>query len=143
MPVVSGRVLKILAAVTWYAGGAVLLAKGSSLLIEADALAPGRAWQWLVPPVGLVVGGLKARFIFSKSCRENLDRIEGLDRPKVWQFFRPGFFAALAVMALGGATLSRLAHGNYPFLIGVAALDLSIATALLGSSYIFWIRRQE
>jgi hypothetical protein len=143
MPVVSSRALKILAAVTWYAGGAVLLTKGGSLLIEAEALAPDRAWQWLAPLVGLVVGGLKARFIFSKSCRKNLDRIEALDQPKVWQFFRPGFFAALAVMALGGGTLSRLAHGNYPFLIGVAALDLSIAVALLGSSYVFWIRRQE
>jgi hypothetical protein len=37
-----------------------------------------------------------------------------------------------------GATLSRLAHDNYYFLIGVAILDFSIAIALLSSSYVFW-----
>ena len=40
-------------------------------------------------------------------------------------------------MIAAGATLSRLAHGNYGFLIGVAILDLSIGTALLGSSFIY------
>jgi len=33
---------------------------------------------------------------------------------------------------------SRLAHNNSPLLIGVGLLDLSLATALLGSSYTFW-----
>jgi len=41
-------------------------------------------------------------------------------------------------MILTGATLSRMAHGNYPFLIGVAIVDFSISVALLGSSYVFW-----
>jgi hypothetical protein len=41
-------------------------------------------------------------------------------------------------MILAGATLSRLAHNNYAFLIGVGILDISIAVALLGSSYVFW-----
>jgi hypothetical protein len=48
---------------------------------------------------------------------------------------------ALAVMIATGATLSRLDHSNYPFLIAVATLDLSLAVALLGSSYVFWKRR--
>ncbi len=43
-------------------------------------------------------------------------------------------------MILLGAVLSRMAHGHYAFLIGVAALDFSIAMALLGSSYVFWQR---
>jgi len=34
--------------------------------------------------------------------------------------------------------LSRPAHGDYPLLIDVATLDLSIAVILLGSSHIFW-----
>jgi hypothetical protein len=65
-------------------------------------------------------------------------RIDGLARPYPWQFFRPGFFVLLAIMISTGATLSRLAHGNSPFLISVAVLDLSIAVALLGSSFVFW-----
>jgi hypothetical protein len=41
-------------------------------------------------------------------------------------------------MITTGATLSRLAHENYYFLIGVAILDFSIAIALLWSGYAFW-----
>ena len=55
-----------------------------------------------------------------------------------WQFFKPGFFVALAVRILTGAALSRLAHNQYFFLLGVAVLDLGIAAALLGSSHVFW-----
>ena len=138
MLVVSTRSLKILAALVWYVGGALLLLKGSSLLVEADALKPEEGWPWLAAVAGLFLGGLQAKFLFARSCQKNMDRIDALDRPRVWQFFRPGFFAALTVMILVGATLSRLAHNNYPFLIGVAALDLNIGIALLGSSYVFW-----
>lgn len=41
-------------------------------------------------------------------------------------------------MILTGATLSRLAHNKYTFLIIVATVDLGLAIALLGSSYVFW-----
>ena len=138
--VVSGSSLKVLAAVVWYIGGMALLLKGGSLLVEAAALKPGGSWPWMAAGGGLLIGGLKAKFLFARSCRNNLDRISALDRPRLWQFYSPGFFLALAVMILTGATLSRMAHGNYLFLIGVAALDLAIAMALLGSSYIFWKR---
>lgn len=138
MSVASTRSLKILAAIVWYVGGVVLLLKGSSLLVESEALRPEQNWPWLAAVAGLFLGGLKAKYLFSETCQKNLDRIAALERPKLWQFFRPGFFGFLAAMILAGATLSRLAHNNYPFLIGVGALDLSLATALLGSSYVFW-----
>ena len=138
MLVVSTRSLNILAALIWYFGGIVLLLKGSSLLIEAGALKPEQDWPWLAAVAGPFLGGLKAKFLFTKSCQKNLERIATLDRPKIWQFFRPWFFVVLMIMILAGTTLSRLAHNNYPFLIGVAILDLSIAIALLGSSYAFW-----
>ena len=64
-----------------------------------------------------------------------------LPQPQLWQFFRPGFFVALAAMIAAGATLSRLAQGSYPFLLTVAALDFSLSTALLGSSLVFWQRK--
>ena len=132
------RTLKILAALLWYIGGIILVSKGSSLLIEADTLKPGQNWTWLAIVIGLFFGGLKAKYIFSKSCKKNLTRIDLLSEPKVWQFFRPGFFLFLAIMIVTGATLSRVAHNNYIFLISIAILDISIATALVGSSYVFW-----
>jgi hypothetical protein len=138
MTTVSARSLNVLAALVWYVGGTVLLLKASSLLAEAAALRPGLVWPWVAAGVAVLAGGLKARFLFSRSCEKNLARIATLERPRVWQFFRPGFFVALAVMILAGATLSRLAQGRHALLLGVAALDLALAVALLGSSTVFW-----
>jgi hypothetical protein len=132
------RTLKILAALFWYIGGIILVLKGGSLLIQADTLKPEQNWTWLAVVIGLLIGGLKAKYFFSKSCKKNLKRINFLSEPKIWQFFRPGFFLFLLIMIVTGVTLSRLAHNNYIFLISVAILDISIATALIGSSYVFW-----
>ena len=141
MLIVSTRSLKILAALVWYVGAIILLLKGHSLLVEADAMKPEEAWPWQAAAAGLFLGGLKAKFLFNVSCKKNLDRITALKRPRIWQFFRPEFFIFLAVMILIGLALTRLAQNNYPFLIGVAILDLGIGTALLGSSYVFWGKR--
>jgi len=138
MLTVSALTLNILAALVWYVGGTVLLIKGSSLLVEAHTLRPEMYWIWIVIAAGLCFGSLKGVFIFSKSCQNNLVRIRSLNQPKVWQIFRPWFFVFLAAMITTGATMSRMAHNNYFFLIGVAILDLSIAVALLWSSNIFW-----
>ena len=134
-------VLKILAALVWYVGGIRLLQKGISLLVEAGAMEPGLVWPWIAGLVGFTLGGIKAKYLFTKSIKKNLVRIEALSAPKIWQFFSPGFFAALTIMILAGITLSRLAHDNYPYLLGVAVLDLGIAVALLGSSYVYWTQK--
>jgi hypothetical protein len=135
---VSARTLNILSALVWHGGGIALLLKGRSLLAEAEALHPGLPWPWLGAAVALLLGGLQAKFIFARSCKKNLDRIAALERPKIWQFFRPVFFFFLALMIAAGATLSRLAHNSYAWLIGVAMIDWIVAVSLLGSSYVFW-----
>ncbi len=136
----SPRTLNILAAFVWYVGGIVLIIKGCSLLVEAYSLEPGQNWPLLAIAVGPVIGSLKGKYIFRKSCHKNLDRILALDKPKIWQFFKPWFFAVLAIMIAFGATMARLAqtHHNYYFLIAVAVVDIDIGIALLWSSYIFW-----
>lgn len=118
-----------------------MLLKGGSLLAEAEALRPELGWTWFAVAIALLFGGLKARFLFIRSCEKNLARIAALERPRIWHFFKPGFFAALLAMILVGASLSRLAHNQYALLIGVAILDLAIAFALLASSYVFWRER--
>lgn len=141
MLTVSRRTLYILAAIVWHIGGIVLLLKATSLIAEAGSLRPEQNWQWIFVIVGLLFGLLKARFLFSKFWHKNTARIGALDDPQLWQFFRPRFFLMLAIMILAGATMSRLAAGHYPSLIGVATLDLSLAIALLGSGIIFWRQR--
>ena len=143
----STRTLKILAAVLWYSGAVILLTKGTTLLLEADALQPGRHWTWLTVVLGLSIGWLKVKFIFRRACQKNLARIALLSEPRIWQFYRPGFLLFLVAMIILGSTLSRMAHGNYPFLIAMVILDFSLATALFGSSVVFWkqqaLRRAE
>ena len=137
----STRTLKMLAAVLWYSGAIVLLTKGTTLLLEAAALQPGRSWTWLTIALGLPIGWLKVKFIFNRACQKNLARISLLSEPKIWQFYRPGFLLFLATMIIIGSTMSRMAHGNYPFLIAMVTLDFSLATALFGSSHVFWKQR--
>jgi hypothetical protein len=44
-------------------------------------------------------------------------------------------------MILFGIGLSRWANHRYVFLLCVAALDLAVGVALMGSSYVFWIKK--
>ena len=138
MLVVSSRILNILAAIVWYTGGIILLLKGYRIFMEANMLKPEHNFPWLAVATGLGIGGMKAKFLFVKNCQKNLDRIAALKRPKLWQFYRPEFFVVLTIMILLSANLYKLASNNYQFLNGIAILDLSIAIALLGSSFVFW-----
>lgn len=138
MLVVSPRILNILAAIVWYTGGIILLLKGYRLLTEANILKPEHNFPWHAMIFGLGIGVLKAKFLFIKNCQKNLARIAALKQPKPWQFYRPEFFVFLTLMILLSANLYKMAFNNYQFLIGIAILDLSIAIALLGSSFVFW-----
>ncbi len=135
---ISHLTLKRLAALVWYIGPVILFLKGSQLATDAYNLEPdglGRSISWVA---GIIVGLIKTRFIFIKSCRKNMARIDTLITPRVWEFYRIRFFFSLLMMMLLGATLSRLSQGNYTFLVSVAILDISIGTALLISSKVFW-----
>ena len=101
-------------------------------------MGPGIFWPGAVLVSGVIIGIVKARYLFSRSCRKNLSRINALAEPRWWEFFRPGFFIFLVLMIAAGAALSRLSHGNYGLLLAVALLDFSVAVGLLGSSYVFW-----
>jgi len=138
---VSLNTLKLLAAAVWYSGGIVLLFKGGGMLVEAEKLVPNESWFWYAIILGGCIGILKIMFIFRRVCYKNLRRINDLEKPKLWQFYRMGFFVFLLCMIALGSTLSYAAQGNYPFMIGMAILDFSLAVALLGSSYIFWKHR--
>jgi hypothetical protein len=138
---VSTHTLKHIAAAIWLSGGIILVYKGSTLLLQAQALQTDNYPLWPAIVLGLAIGWLKVQLIFRNSCRKNISRIMLLRTPKVWQVFRPRFLAFLAAMIVLGATLSRMAQGSYPSMMAMVVLDFSLATALLGSSHVFWQHR--
>ena len=136
----SFQTLKILAALVWYIGGVVLLYKGLGQLERALDLRPGFTFPALAAATGVLIGVLKGRLVFGHACRKNLARITTLPRPRLWQFYRPRFFLFMFTMIMLGRYLSSSAQGLYGGLLAMAILELSLAVALLGSSYIFWLQ---
>ena len=136
----SPLTLKRLASVVWYIGVVVLLMKSTALFLDADR---GGASSFLIILAilsGVVIGLIKAKYLFIKICNRNLKRINALKQPMLWQFYQVRFFVFLSLMVSLGAYLSKLAQADYLMLIALAAVELSIATALLVSSYCFWKR---
>lgn len=141
---VSKRTLRALAALVWVVGGLILLAKGSGYLARAARLAPASPLPWLGGLAGVGVGAFRGRRAFARGCRKNLARIDALRSPRPWEFFRPGFFAALVAMVAGGIALRRIADGGgVRASLVVGTLELVIALALLTSSLEFWRWRAE
>lgn len=135
---VSQRSLIIIAAIIWYAGGIALLLKGSILIKNAYLIDAESIWTVIAALIGIGIGIIKGRVLFSRSCKKNIERIKTITDPRVWQCFRPVMLIFLAIMISAGAWMSRAAAGNYILLCLVAALDLSISFALLTSSLVFW-----
>lgn len=134
----SKYTLKVIAGIIWVGGAVILALKARELFAAANTLRPGSTWSWVAVIAAILIGGLKAHFIFGSFCRRNLDRIAALDAPRPWQAFRTRFYLFLATMVLLAAVLSRLALGSYPALLGVVMLDVSLAVALFGSARFFW-----
>jgi len=139
-PTTTKKNLKLLAAFVWYSGIIVLAIKSLILIQIALELRPNQDSIWMAVLMGLFIGILKTKFLFRKLCLRNLQRINCLENPKIWQFYRPHFFIFLLSMILLGSYLSRLAHGYYPLLIIMLIIEISIATALFGSSNCYWKR---
>lgn len=134
--------LKWVSAAVWYTGAGVLLWKGTGRLLEAAAEL-GPRWPVGVAIVSFAVGTLQGRTVFRRACVRNLRRIRALESPRPWQFFRPAFFLALAVMIGGAAALSVVARSGPAATLAVAGVDWLIGFSLLISSDAFLSRRQE
>ena len=134
----SPKTLILLSAIIWIGGGFQLLYKGVSLIKKAMVIDPNTTMIYVIVIVGILIGLVKNKFIMSKFCVKNINRINNLTNPKIHQFYEAKFFFFLTLMILTGFTLSRLAEGNYSFLLAVATLDFALTTALLTSSRIYF-----
>ena len=127
-----------LAALVWYTGVVVLIAKSSALFLEALKSGADQVFILMAIVCGVVIGKIKAKYLFYNIGKKNIDRINLLINPKLWQFYRKRFFIFLFSMIAVGKYLSIVAHGNNMGLIALAVLELSIAFALFFSSHCFW-----
>ena len=139
----SKKTLIWLAVIVWYIGAVMLFRGGLELIAQTREMRPESAWHWLFIFLGLILGVIQASTIFARSCRKNIQRIHELEDPRLWQFFRPGFFLALAAMISSGVLLDVLSQGKYFFMLIVAGLDFALTTSLLGSSLFFWKDRND
>jgi len=134
----STSTLKLLASLVWFCGAIVLSYKSSRMLLEAQSINSNQIWIWLAILTGIMIGLVKAKYLFKRVCIKNLRRIDALKTPKYWQAYRTHFYFFLLAMIILGSSISRLAHGNYAALITVAIIEISLFTALLGSGSCFW-----
>jgi hypothetical protein len=129
--------LKVLAFVVWYVGFVALSLKSYKLFKEAYLIDSNLSYIFLFLVIGFWLSVLKTKYIFIGSCQKNLARIEALENPKIWQFYRIGFFIFLVFVISLGAFLSRMASGDYWFLMGVGVVDMALALALFFSGFVF------
>jgi hypothetical protein len=135
---VEKRTLKLLAAFVWYTGFMALSIKATLLFLKAYTLNDSTLILIGILLFSIIIIYFKVKYIFSKVCRKNLIRIEALKSPKFWEFYRIRFFVFLISMITLGAFLSRMAEGNYWFLMGVGVVDISVGLSLFFSGFLFW-----
>lgn len=134
----SDKNLKLLASFVWYGGVVALSLKSRSLLLAAQSINANESYIWLAVLSGLLIGAVKAKYLFRKICIKNIKRIDKLESPKLWQFYRKRFFVFMFCMVTLGTLISKLSQDNYEVLVGMAILEISIATALLLSGDSYW-----
>jgi len=138
MVITTSNTLIKLAALVWYTGVVVLIAKSGALFLEAMRGGADQLFILMAILCGIIIGKIKAKYLFYDIGKKNIDRINLLTNPKLWQFYRKRFFVFLFLMLALGKYLSGVAHGENMALIALAVLELSIAFALVLSSHCFW-----
>ena len=126
-----------LAALVWYAGVVILLFNSSGMFVEASTAGMPVAGILCAAAAGVMIGILKAKYIFIAICRKNIKRIVSLETPRIWQCYRIRFFVFLFLMVTFGNWAYHQSRSSALMLMGLAALELSVSTALLISSRCF------
>ena len=130
--------LKIISAFVWIIGGVILFFKGYQHLKEAQLISYNIEMISAILVLAFVIGMIKNKYIMSPFCRKNIERINSLTEPKIYQFFEFYFLLLLILMIVVGISLSAFARGNYFSLLAVGTIDLALSTSLLKSSVLFF-----
>jgi|GEM_PF-2791147 len=129
---------KMISLFVWFSGVYVLAVKGWDHFIDAWYAGVGPLAAGLAVSAALITAVLKGRDILALHCRLNLQRIDAMEKPRIYHAFSPAFFLTLAALMAGGMMISRLAEGHaYPQL-AVSTIDWALALSLLLSSAEFY-----
>lgn len=126
-----------LAALVWFTGVLVLLFKSMTILFETVRNGTPALVAVLAMTSGLLIGVIKAKYLFIHFCTQNIKRILALEFPRIWQFYRIRFFFFLFFMILASKYAYSLSNGSAAILVPLSVLELSVSTALLLSGKCF------
>ncbi len=88
--------------------------------------------------VGLIIGGIKGKFVLAKTARKNISRIDSLKAPlKIHHVFSTPFYGFIGAMILLGVLL-RTFNGYLGGYVVVAAIYCGIGMALIIASMVYW-----
>jgi uncharacterized membrane protein len=88
--------------------------------------------------VGLIIGGIKGKFVLAKTARKNIARIDGLSGPlKIHHVFSTPFYGFILGMILLGVLL-RTFNGYLGGYVVVASIYCGIGMALIIASMVYW-----
>ena len=120
---VSRSTLILLAACVWYSGVIILVLKSYQLFNAAHLIQSGKPFVWVSIIAAVLIGLIKARYMFVPVCKKNIIRIRHLVNPKLWDFYRFRFYVFLATMVSLGMYFSVRVQGDYLGLILLGIID--------------------
>ena len=128
-----------LAGAIWGLVGLFLLVRGIDMYLLA-VNSQGSSQQAVIISLAaaLMIGGVKGKFVLTKTARRNKDRIDRLEHPvKVHHVYaKPFYLFIIAMMGVGFMLRTWNEYlGGY---VVVAAIYCGIGIALMVSSLVYW-----
>lgn len=134
----SARFLKQLAGAIWLMVGVTLLARSWPMLVDAHQDS-GLGWTIFAAVTGLLLGGVKGRYVLWKTARRNRRRLEALSAAPIWQVFTGKTWILVAGMIGLGLALRAGAGAGWYAWAPVAGLYAGIGAALGVSSMAYFV----
>jgi hypothetical protein len=138
-PQASPRVQLFAAAVLWLIGAGMLLRNAMIFLAAIDSS------LWWIPPIGLLLGLLKAYFLMIPSAEFTATRIKKQGRSWLFNCYTPKVYLMVGSMITLGALLRTLGPvDNVLYQQILAVLYLTVGVGLFLSDGVYWSAvRQE
>lgn len=118
-----------LAAAIWLLG-AIACGQLSSQLLSAAAVAVNKTSLYVALSVSVIVGLLLGATLFRRLAMSNIDRIDALNAPRIWEAYRLRFYVLLVLFDGGSVLLTDYLAKSATSRLAVGSVDLAICVAL-------------